>query len=243
MNNKLNISIPTPCHENWEAMSPREQGKYCGVCSTTVVDFSSMDDQQVLNYLNNKQGRICGRLSSNQIATPQSRFEQLSSKMKYFVFALGFVFFGFSSELAFSQSNITDTTQTQNNYGSISGKVIDDQGTELDFALVKILQDGLVKSEFYTDEVGNYKFTKLDIGVYVIEVKYLGYAEFKSSKVVVEENTTTVKNVTLEKKLTNNKGVQVITLGLLICDPVINELNPGQDKYNQDQIRTILGGE
>ncbi len=238
MNNNLNISIPTPCHENWEAMSPREQGKYCGVCSTTVVDFSSMDYQQVLNYLSNKQGRICGRLSSNQIAIPQSRFEQLSSKMKYFVFALGFVFFGFSSEMAFSQTNITDTTQTQNNYGSISGKVIDAQGKPLDYAAVRVLQGGLIKGGSYTDENGNYLIKGLKTGKYNIKVSYVGYPDVILIDVRVKQEKTYRRNITLKK----DKNRKLMWVGL-IADKVIDTQNPGQDIKSKDQIRTILGGE
>ncbi len=238
MSNKLNISIPTTCHENWEDMSPREQGKYCGVCSTTVVDFSSMDDQQVLNYLSNKQGRICGRLSSNQIAIPQSRFEQLSSKMKYFVFALGFVFFGFSSEMAFSQSNITDTTQTQNNYGSISGKVIDAQGKPLDYAAVRVLKKDEVITGCYTDEDGSYKINNLPAGIYDIKVAYLGLKTKRMSNVKISENKKSIRNFVIER----DKECRLQGL-LIISDPIINEQRPGQDKYNQDEIRTILGGE
>ena len=42
MENKYKITIPEPCHENWDEMTPRENGRFCMSCSKTVVDFTSM---------------------------------------------------------------------------------------------------------------------------------------------------------------------------------------------------------
>ena len=35
-----NFFIPEPCHENWNKMTPQEQGRHCAVCSKVVVDFT-----------------------------------------------------------------------------------------------------------------------------------------------------------------------------------------------------------
>jgi len=32
------LQIANPCHENWESMNAREQGRYCQSCRKTVVD-------------------------------------------------------------------------------------------------------------------------------------------------------------------------------------------------------------
>ena len=36
----MKITIPTPCHENWNEMTPNEMGRHCTVCSKTVKDFT-----------------------------------------------------------------------------------------------------------------------------------------------------------------------------------------------------------
>jgi len=46
----IQLNIPKPCHENWNAMSPKEQGRYCGSCQKTVVDFSVMSDKEIVDY-------------------------------------------------------------------------------------------------------------------------------------------------------------------------------------------------
>jgi hypothetical protein len=44
------ISIPQPCHENWNQMTPVEQGRHCIQCSKTVTDFTVMSNNEIINY-------------------------------------------------------------------------------------------------------------------------------------------------------------------------------------------------
>ena len=76
MENK--ISIPKPCHEDWNAMLPEEQGRFCLSCSKTVVDFSTWEPDDILNYLHNrKEERVCGRFNNTQVAVPLPPREHL----------------------------------------------------------------------------------------------------------------------------------------------------------------------
>ncbi|MBP6430605.1 MAG: hypothetical protein KA319_02475 [Ferruginibacter sp.] len=64
----LKISIPTPCHEDWNAMIPNAQGKHCNACAKTVVDFTSMTDDEVKHFLlNRKSEKLCGRFRNEQL--------------------------------------------------------------------------------------------------------------------------------------------------------------------------------
>lgn len=65
----LKLSIPKPCHEDWAAMTPNEQGRHCAVCAKTVTDFTKMSDDEVKQFfLNRKQGeRTCGRFINKQL--------------------------------------------------------------------------------------------------------------------------------------------------------------------------------
>jgi hypothetical protein len=64
----LYISIPKPCHEKWNQMSPNEQGAFCKVCSKTVVDFTILNDDEVKNYfLSNHGQKTCGRFRNDQL--------------------------------------------------------------------------------------------------------------------------------------------------------------------------------
>lgn len=63
----LIISIPNPCHESWDAMTPANKGRFCQSCQKTVTDFSCMSDKEIISYLNNRQGEVCGRFNTTQL--------------------------------------------------------------------------------------------------------------------------------------------------------------------------------
>jgi hypothetical protein len=64
----LKITVPRPCNEDWEAMTPRDQGRHCTACVKTVVDFTAMPDEEVKNYLLQRRAeKICGRFRQEQL--------------------------------------------------------------------------------------------------------------------------------------------------------------------------------
>jgi len=66
----MKISIPEPCHEDWsqmnEAEKSAEKGKHCAQCDKVVVDFTTLNDAQIIQQMNSKPG-ICGRFFNNQL--------------------------------------------------------------------------------------------------------------------------------------------------------------------------------
>jgi CarboxypepD_reg-like domain len=67
---QLTLSIPTPCTEDWNAMTPNKSGKFCASCQKTVIDFSRMSDAEIFNYFDNFSGNTCGRFTGKQLTTP-----------------------------------------------------------------------------------------------------------------------------------------------------------------------------
>ncbi len=67
---QLTLSIPTPCTEDWNAMTPDKNGKFCASCQKTVVDFSRMTDAEIFNYFDTLKGSTCGRFTEKQLTTP-----------------------------------------------------------------------------------------------------------------------------------------------------------------------------
>ena len=66
--NLFKIHIPDPCFEEWDKMTPNEQGSYCKVCAKTVVDFSKKSEDEVQQYIAaNLDKKICGRFNVNQL--------------------------------------------------------------------------------------------------------------------------------------------------------------------------------
>jgi len=94
--NPLKFSIPKPCHENWDAMTPESQGRFCSLCAKTVVDFTGMKAPEISEYLlANQSNKVCGRFEKTQlepqplnIYIPRDVFFGQTSFYKMFLLAL-----------------------------------------------------------------------------------------------------------------------------------------------------------
>ena len=68
METKPKITIPKPCNEDWDKMTPNENGRFCLSCSKTVVDFTSMLPEEIKHYFDqHRNKKICGRFKESQI--------------------------------------------------------------------------------------------------------------------------------------------------------------------------------
>ncbi len=78
MSKHIHINMPTPCHESWDKMKPVEKGRYCDSCQKQVVDFTKMNDLQLITFFQkSSKGTMCGRFMQDQldrnIDIPQKR--------------------------------------------------------------------------------------------------------------------------------------------------------------------------
>jgi len=67
MPEKTQLLIAEPCHEQWGDMQPDADGRFCGSCRKTVVDFTMMSDQEVLSWLSGAGKSVCGRFMEDQL--------------------------------------------------------------------------------------------------------------------------------------------------------------------------------
>jgi hypothetical protein len=68
MAKKFQLSIPEPCHEDWDQMHPVEKGRFCDSCQKQVVDFSNMSDFEVAQFFKKPStGSLCGRFMTEQL--------------------------------------------------------------------------------------------------------------------------------------------------------------------------------
>lgn len=88
------ISIPKPCHEDWNNMTTNEKGRFCGSCAKTVVDFTQKSAKEVQDFfIKNKGKRVCGHFRRKQLDSivlqiPEATFTQKLSFQKLFILTL-----------------------------------------------------------------------------------------------------------------------------------------------------------
>lgn len=128
--NHLKFSIPKPCNENWDAMMPESKGRFCSLCTKTVVDFTGMKAPEITDYLlANQSAKVCGRFEKTQlepqplnIYIPRDVFFGQTSFRKIFLLALlismGSTLFSckrdnsYLGEIAIEDSIVVDSTST-----------------------------------------------------------------------------------------------------------------------------------
>ena len=72
------IAIPEPCHENWNSMTPREQGRHCASCDKVVVDFRNSTKEEIIDQIEAANGKTCGRFKMNQVQNKASLTSKLT---------------------------------------------------------------------------------------------------------------------------------------------------------------------
>ncbi|RKR09638.1 hypothetical protein C8C83_1281 [Flavobacterium sp. 90] len=127
MERNFKITIPEPCHENWNKMNPNENGRYCLSCSKTVVDFTSMLPDEIQHFfIQNQNNRICGRFKNEQLdsVTIQIPKQVLHTQTNYYKMFLLALFVAMGTTLFSCQNKegkkqkidkvevVEDTTQT-----------------------------------------------------------------------------------------------------------------------------------
>ncbi len=75
------IDIPKPCSVNWDEMEVTINGRFCHSCQKEVIDFSSMNDEEILIYFKNYKN-FCGSFNEFQL----NRNLYIESKQKNYKF-------------------------------------------------------------------------------------------------------------------------------------------------------------
>ncbi|MBG8555152.1 energy transducer TonB [Hymenobacter guriensis] len=66
----LNVQLRA-CHEDWQQMTPTEQGRHCANCNREVFDFTNATQADLeAARATSPDGRLCGRFRVGQLAAP-----------------------------------------------------------------------------------------------------------------------------------------------------------------------------
>ncbi len=109
MAKQLQLTVPTPCHEDWDSMTPVDKGKFCGSCQKQVIDFSDMSDRQIAEFFKKPStGSVCGRFMTDQLDRSIDIPKKRIPWVKYFFqFALPAFLLSIKSTSAKAQGIVT----------------------------------------------------------------------------------------------------------------------------------------
>ncbi len=153
------ISIPQPCHQSWQQMTPVNNGRHCQQCCKTVTDFTKMTNDEVIGYLTTNH-HVCGRFGQQQLNNINYQIlpESLPVSKRYKIWAMAI---GLAGSITFYKANaqtkpvtVQIAAQPQNvcenriigkvlspnllNTKEIKGCVTDDQNIVIPGALIRI---------------------------------------------------------------------------------------------------------
>lgn len=159
MKQKIQISIPEPCHKGWQNMTPVEKGRFCASCQKTVLDFTHLSDNEIIKVVT-KNDNLCARINGSQLNKNLIETKTKSNYFGYFATTvLAFLGLGADSVIAQEKPVVEQTDFKYLNKVSdsvkkitVSGRVTYD-GHPLPGANIKIKD---TKKSTYTDRNGKY---------------------------------------------------------------------------------------
>ena len=166
----FSFQIATPCHENWDRMTPESQGRFCDACQKCVVDLTAKKQSEIKQLYDAHGGDMCGRM---RVAAPLPKRRKLLDSISFATqglrrlqrFALALIlaggFFFTASSQSMLQGQVVEkmgiVAPTPMN--SVEGTVKYEGGKRVQGAKVDLLdEEGYVLESTTTDSHGYYQF-------------------------------------------------------------------------------------
>lgn len=240
------ITIPEPCHENWQAMTPEAKGRFCQKCAKTVHDFSNKTDRQIAKVYQDNEGKVCGRFHKNQLNRRIAPYEP-TPKVGHWTVA-GMILSGVlsvgqvdgqncstSKKGAFS-SLINSVGQEELIVGKVAptappvtifGQLTENDGNPIKQAFIRVVG---AEIHGFTNEEGRYELTFP--GDYVHEEVVIEYASFGFESQMKLVNWAESQGFSVDVVLQKVKSCKI--------DDAIFQI--GDIEFSPEDYRHLLGG-
>lgn len=161
-------------------MTPGEQGRYCGQCQKTVIDFTTWTDAELFGFFAKAStGSVCGRFFGTQLQKELHLPPQPRSRLYRLAMACGLTLLFAQApqahamvkpqvELLATACEDGDPEKTNSTSGSVRGRVTDKSRRPVAGAIVEVSLGGLIKAHTVTNKDGRYEIKGLSPGVYAV---------------------------------------------------------------------------
>jgi hypothetical protein len=191
------INVQTPCDADWDAMVGNDRIRVCEHCQLSVHNLSKMSFVQIEDLVAQSNGRLCVRYfqmpdGSPVVARRPSVLLQLGRKSSRIAAGALTVAMAMSSagatyaqgEARVKQAKVEDNDQDRQNTGatvhaSIKGVAVDANGAAIARAIVTITSVAGKKETVISGEQGDFHFELLDAQTYTLEIKSIGFMDFR----------------------------------------------------------------
>lgn len=154
----IQVTVPQPCRENWNDMTPAEKGRFCKACQKQVVDFTRMSDAQLAAFFKKPStGSVCGRFMNDQLNRDMEIPKKRIPWVRYF-FQFAIPAFLASKAAAQEPAKLMGDTvimasrtqpgetapfQGKGTERVIKGRIVDEEGNGIDNAIVQVNNTGI----------------------------------------------------------------------------------------------------
>lgn len=157
------ITIKEPCHQNWDAMTPTEQGRHCQSCVKTVHDVSNLSDEEIFEQYKKLGGSMCIRIPAHRATVaPRSWY----IRIRYAAVAAGLtLMLSIQQKLLLAQTDSTenkiDSSLKTIEKMKITGIVLDSLSDEnrVAFATVMLFKNDKKIGGAFTNAEGHFSLT------------------------------------------------------------------------------------
>lgn len=187
MKDKLFITIPTPCTQPWDSMTPVDGGRHCAHCHTDVIDFTTWTDAAIYRFFeDHKDAHVCGMFCTTQLNRNIHIPHQPHSMLYRMAIALGLtiMFAHYPEGKGYAQPPFVQSTYSaspdttvapMNGLLTFSGTVTDTNKEPIVNAAVKLIRNGQIVSTASTDFDGVFTINNLLSGKYQVDISGPGF--------------------------------------------------------------------
>lgn len=254
------IRIDKPCHENWDDMTPTEQGRHCMKCSMTVLDAMNLSDEEIVNIYEQNNNLLCIRIPENRLAPPKKRYFKyafLTAILLWFSGWVNKVFAQVSDSLIVNAQDSTKTFSSIRVSGTVKDTINSDDPVA--YVTLQLYHNNELIGGTYSDENGQFSIeAKKNISStdsLTLVTKYLSYQDNKkiinlgsdslNQEVITEDNQISInQDIVLTSFIDVRLGVmETFTVGMIKPLPKINiNKTSNTTTYDSDEIeRSNLG--
>ncbi len=152
-----------PCSENWDKMTPTDQGRHCAKCDMTVHQVDTMSNVEVMQNWHLHNGEFCINIPKERALADYSKWylnwKYTATTVLFTVWLSAKQMVAKAQEVAVNYANNSKDSKISKCH--IKGVVIDSiqNSTPVAFALIRVkLPDGIIKKS-YTDALGKFNIT------------------------------------------------------------------------------------